>query len=73
MALPSGWIANVRPGEALTSYTGDQTANWIAGASGTKSAQPKTSGNPLGQQPGVPAMGITAELAAFLEGPQPSR
>ncbi len=72
MATPAGWLANPRPVEALTSYTGDPTGTWEAGPGGAKGWQPQGPNNPLGDIPGVPAMTITAAMAAKLEGPQPS-
>ena len=69
MTLPPGWIANPRPGEALLPpYTGDHTADWEAGRGGAHGFQPKTFTNPDGDIAPVPAMAITAELAAVMSG-----
>jgi hypothetical protein len=34
--------------------------------------QPKSVNNPSGQLQGIPVMGVTAEIAQTLSGPQPS-
>lgn len=69
MATPAGWVANQRPAEATTSYTGDPTAGWEAGPGGATGVQPKSANNPAGTLPGVPVMAITAETAKKLAGP----
>lgn len=69
MTLPSGWIPSPRPGEALLPpYTGDHTADWEAGKGGAHGFQPRTFTNPDGDIAPVPAMAITAELAAMMQG-----
>lgn len=71
MSLPPGWIANYRPAEAETSYTGDPTSGWEAGVGGAHGIQPKGPNNPDGDVLGVPVMSITAAASARLDGPQP--
>jgi hypothetical protein len=64
------YLPNPRPGECLTSYSGDQAHTWVAAAGSQVGAQPISDTNPSGTYPGVPAMSVTAEVADRLEGPQ---
>lgn len=58
------------PERAGGEYTGDPNADGTWG--GPAGMQPQGPNNPNGNVAGVAAMTITAELAGFLEGPQPS-
>jgi hypothetical protein len=52
---------------ASGTYTGP-----ISYGTGPTGYQPQGDNNPAGQVPGILAMAITLEVAATLEGPQPS-
>ena len=66
------YLPNPRPGEALTSYAGDQAHTWVAAAGSQVGPQPVSDTNPNGTYPGINAIAITAAVAATLEGPQPN-
>jgi hypothetical protein len=74
MTLPSGWIANPpAPETTVPPYTGDQTSLWMAHVNGNVAAvgiQPTSNLNPAGTGGSIPVMGMTAEAAAMLSGPQ---
>jgi hypothetical protein len=74
MSLPSGWLPNVpAPETVVEPYTGDQTSTWTEPQNPVAfGPQPKSVNNPSGQLQGIPVMGVTAEIAQTLSGPQPS-
>jgi hypothetical protein len=74
MTLPNGWIPNIpAPEELVAPYTGDQTGTWMARVGGHFAAvgiQPTSALNPAGTGGSIPVMGMSAEAAATLSGPQ---
>jgi hypothetical protein len=56
------------PERAHGEYTGNPVTAVLGGTHGY---QPQGPNNPLGDVPGIPVMGITAETLGKLSGPQP--
>jgi hypothetical protein len=67
------YLPQPRPAECIAPpYSADQTAGWEAVPGSMHAPQPISDTNPNGNVGQIAAVGITAEIAARLSGPQPS-